>query len=605
LTLPENFELLKIGKDTLLGNYDNKSITETTPAPGAGAPKIDWSGAAHPLLTYVAPYDTSDTTSRQAMAQLGYRAFSASSYEESGTLAPYLSPEGSHMYAFDQFGAFHASAYQQVSPGDVNNLQHIVDTEGGNLHVWLIEEVDWSGHDASDAVNDTVDTTKWPQWLQLLDFVKSYPDSVAMTAGEVALAKAFDNAPTVPNSDQADSDHNGVGDVVDGASLTPAPADLVRDEAGQLSATLTNGSGTPIAGQQVVFHFDADANGSPEDYTGTTGSDGVASVTVTPARTPGSASFGADWDGVVISATTAAGAATVKEHSVLTLDPTNPSNEVTGTSITLKATLTSSHGDLLADRNVTISVGTATATVVTDSNGVASATLTPPAAGGNYDVSASFAGDSSYFADSDAATFTVTKKSTTVTLDSSVPSVGDITDPVTVGATLTDADGQPISGVSLTLTVGAVTTTATTNSTGHASASVTLAAPAGAATVGARFGGNAVYSAASSSKAFTINKEATSIVAPATVTNKANGAKITLKVRLIETDNGVIKGVSGRTVRAYSGSSQTVLGTATTDSTGYATFTLTAPRSGSLSVQTRFAGDASYLLSLATTIISR
>jgi hypothetical protein len=605
LTVPENFELLKVGRDTLLGNYGNKSIADTTPAPGPSAPKIDWTGAAHPLLTYVAPYDTSDTLSREAMAQLGFRAFSASSYEESGVLAPYLSPEGSHMNAFDQYGMYHASAYQQVSPGDVNNLQHIVDTEGGNLHVWLIEEVDWSGHDGTGAVNDQVDMSTWPQWLQLLDFVKNYPDSVAMTAGEVALAKAFDNAPTVSNPDQADSNHNGIGDVVDGATLTPASASLVRDQSGQLSATLMNGSDAPIAGQQVVFHYDADGNGTPEDYAGTTGIDGVATVDVTPTQAPGSASFGADWDGVVTSATTSTGVATVTEHSLLTLAATNPTSAQVGDPVTLSATLTSSHGDPLAGRSVTFAIGTTTATVTTGSDGVGSTTLTAPSAGGNYSVSASFTGDSTYLGSSDSSSLTVTKKSTTLTLDSTVPTAGDITDPVTVGATLTDNLGHPVVGATVTLAVGGLSVNATTSATGHASATMTLAPPSGATTVSASFAGTSAYTSASASKGFTVNKEATTIVAPATASNKAKGAKISIRVRLIETDNGVQKGVAGRTLRAYSGTSQTVLDTETTDSQGYVTFSVTAPKSGTLSVQSRFAGDTSYLASLGTTVISR
>jgi hypothetical protein len=56
---------------------------------------------------------------------------------------------------------------------------------------------------------------RWRGWLQVLDYVRRYPGGVAMTAGEVALALAFDNAPRVPNPGQADSDHDGVGDVVD------------------------------------------------------------------------------------------------------------------------------------------------------------------------------------------------------------------------------------------------------------------------------------------------------------------------------------------------------------------------------------------------------
>ena len=123
--------------------------------------------------------------------------------------------------------------------------------------------------------------------MTLLDYVKAYPDGVVMTLGEVALAKAFDNAPTVPNAGQADADQDGVGDVIDGATLVAADVAIRPYGTGALSATLTDGAGSAIAGQTVTFHFDADGDGTDEIYVGASGADGVASASVTLSGLPG------------------------------------------------------------------------------------------------------------------------------------------------------------------------------------------------------------------------------------------------------------------------------------------------------------------------------
>lgn len=313
LTEAENFELLRVGYNTLIGNYDDKWVAESG-ATGA-SPKIDWTTSAHPLISYSPPYNASDTMSRQATAQLGYKSFSASYYEEAYIeLGWAFSPEGSHMEQFDQFGMFHASADLQVdpppTPGGVYNspayrayLQSI--TQEGGLNTWLIEEVEWSGRthnmaprSESNREDNTVYLPRWEAWLDLLDYVKTYTDSVTLTLGEVALAQAYDNAPTVANADQADSDHDGIGDVIDGATLTAPDVTLRRNQAGMLSATLQNGAGQPIADQSLTFTFDADGDGSNETYTATTDSGGVASVLVTPTRPSGPGTYSVEWDGL-------------------------------------------------------------------------------------------------------------------------------------------------------------------------------------------------------------------------------------------------------------------------------------------------------------------
>lgn len=236
LTQAESFALLKIGRDTLAGDYGGPALRLA--GADARAPRIDWSRSALPLLTFAPPFNASDPAGRGAVARLRFRAFSASVFEEeSSAYGPIFTPEETHHERFDQFGMFHASADIELEPPetedglyDRDRYSHYLrdQTNEGGLTTWLIEEVEWSGRPCneddrlgtcgsrSNRENNTVYRPRWLGWMQLLDFVKTYPDSVALTSGEVALALAYDNARTVPNPDQADDDHDGVGNVVEG-----------------------------------------------------------------------------------------------------------------------------------------------------------------------------------------------------------------------------------------------------------------------------------------------------------------------------------------------------------------------------------------------------
>jgi hypothetical protein len=338
LTFGEAFERLKVGKDSLLGAYSNKWVAESGATPSSL--KLDWSDAAQPLISYAAPFNTSDATARRALAELGYRSFTASIHEENDqtTYGSKFTPEGSHHEQFDQYGMFHASADLQLDPpdttGDTYDVQAFEDhlqskTDVGGLTTWLIEEVEWSGrpcnneprlgtcNGGSNRESNTVYRPRWDAWLQLLDFVKNYPNGVVMTLGEVALAKGYDNAPTVPNAGQADADHDGIGDVIDDAALNAAEATLTRNRTGTLRATLRNGAGSPIADQEVTFTFDADGDGNGEQYTADTNATGAAEVSVHVTRNAGESTFSAAWDGGHGVTTADSGTVTVVEGATI------------------------------------------------------------------------------------------------------------------------------------------------------------------------------------------------------------------------------------------------------------------------------------------------
>jgi FG-GAP-like repeat len=487
LTEAENYELLKVGYDTLAGNYSNKWIAESGAT--AGSPKIDWSTSANPLISYAPPFNASDTMSRKATAMLGYKAFSASINEEEGYVGypeNFFSPEGSHHEDFDQFGIFHASADHEVEPpetaaGTYDPVEYAgyLDsvTEDGGLNTWLIEEVEWSGRPCNDdervtgpnrapapvtcaeglattapnnRENNTVYEARWDGWMQLLDHVKNYDGGVVMTMGEVALAKGFDNAPTVPNPGQADADNDGVGDVIDGASMDAGTVNLTRNASSNLSATLINGNGDPVSGQEVEFTFDADGDSTDETYTGTTNGSGVATAAVTATRPVGQYPFGASWDGGNGVSASDTGTADVGDVTTLTLDATNPTSGQVTDPVTVGAALVDTDGAPIEGKTVSFAVGSATGVGTTDAAGHASAVLTLQGPAGASTLTASFAGAPSYAADGDSAAFTVNKENTTLTLSDAVAVKNS---PAIATATLKEADGAPLAGQTITFLV--------------------------------------------------------------------------------------------------------------------------------------------------------
>ncbi len=313
-TVEEMFQYLRIGTRTLQGNYEIDPWILDSGA-DSGSPRIDWSSAANPLISYSPPFNAYDTASREAEYQLGYLGFSASIFEEQNII---FSPMSFHEM-FDEFGMFHASADLQVAsepPSGISYWDYLESiTEYGALNTWLIEEVDWATRycnnldrlascpDAPGGINrenNMVDENRWYNWLTLLDYVKS--NGQVMTMGDYALAMSFDNAPTVYNPDQLDSDHDGIGDIIDGVVLEAEDkVKLECEEESSLTARLLK-RGHGIADQIIIFSYDANDDGSEETYTGITNFKGTASAKVISSRPRGPVSFSAYWDGGIATA---------------------------------------------------------------------------------------------------------------------------------------------------------------------------------------------------------------------------------------------------------------------------------------------------------------
>jgi hypothetical protein len=314
-TIEEMFQYLRIGQRTLAGDYLDMWLQDGGADPET-SPMVDWTNAANPLITYSPPFNASDTLSRDATAGLFYPAFSASIYEENSSV---FTPEGSNHEQFSAFGTFHASADLQVTPelhGYATYEQYLQSiVQPNQLNTWLIEEVEWATRYCNDLdrlvncpsapgginrENNMVDIERWDRWMTLLDFVNA--NGQPMIMGDYALAVAFDNAPTVQNLSQADSDHDGIGDVIDGAVLVADDVLFQWNAAfteGTLSVTLSNSS-VGIAAQSIRFLIDTDNDGTPESFDATTDIDGVASVFVQTLYAEGLYSYTAQWDAGVM-----------------------------------------------------------------------------------------------------------------------------------------------------------------------------------------------------------------------------------------------------------------------------------------------------------------
>jgi hypothetical protein len=316
-TPEEMYQYLRVGRRTLLGEYSDQWLQESGAIPGT-SPFVNWALAVNQLISYAPPYNASDTDSRQATAILPYAGFSASVYEETSSV---FTPEGSNHEMFDQFGMFHASADRQVNPGAPQGMtyaEYLASiTQWGSLNTWLIEEVEWSTRYCNDMPrleycsatggenreNNMVDVARWNDWMTMLDFVKA--NGQPMTMGNYTLAISFDNAPTVYNPDQADSNHDGIGDVIASTAMSASElrfAGATPPTSGYLEATLTNG-GTRLSGQIVTFHCDVNGDDANEVFTATTGASGYARANVSFSLAAGAMkAYTARWDGVLVQA---------------------------------------------------------------------------------------------------------------------------------------------------------------------------------------------------------------------------------------------------------------------------------------------------------------
>lgn len=156
------------------------------------------------------------------------------------------------------------------------------------------------------------------------------------------------------------------------------------------SARLTEDIGnTPVVGATLTFVFDGEATQTQTDSNGeasltaVAAADGVYTLTVTHA---GSALYGAQEITKAIH---------IGQPS--TIYVTSKSNLSLGSPESVSAVLQDANGTALAGRTVTFTIGTTSVSATTDATGKATATMTHPGPSAQTQLTASFAGDSSYW----------------------------------------------------------------------------------------------------------------------------------------------------------------------------------------------------------------
>ncbi|HEX2293811.1 MAG TPA: hypothetical protein VHN37_00705 [Actinomycetota bacterium] len=156
---------------------------------------------------------------------------------------------------------------------------------------------------------------------------------------------------------------------------------------------------------------------------------------------------------------------------------------------------------------------------------------------------------------------------TDVVLDAANPASGQVTDEVSLAATVTDAAGAPVAGETVRFAVGPATATATSDDGGRAVASLRLEGPPGEPGVTASLGDLSVTAP------FTVAREDTILTLFDAV---ASGKEPAVARAALAEDGGMM---AGRTISFYvaerGGGSKpraaTLLGTAVTDANGMAT----------------------------------
>jgi len=145
---------------------------------------------------------------------------------------------------------------------------------------------------------------------------------------------------------------------------------------------------------------------------------------------------------------------------------------------------------------------------ITDTNGVAHASLRLNQAAKNYTILSIFAGDEQYHGSSDSDPFEILKEDTVLTYTGPLSGTQDET--VTLSARLSERDASvgDLGGKIIIFRLGNIESRATTNSAGQSAAEMKLELSPGAYTLRSEFGGDGFYLASSDADTFEVRARA-------------------------------------------------------------------------------------------------
>ncbi len=227
-----------------------------------------------------------------------------------------------------------------------------------------------------------------------------------------------------------------------------------------VSGVLTADSGaTPVVGRTVSFVLGSGS--SAQTCTGTTTSTGAASCTINNVNqvvgpVPISVGFTSDGYYQSAAATATVQVGPVQVPTVLTVSPaTSDYSDATTVSATLIDTYTNAGA---ANEPVTLTLnGTESCSGVTNASGVVSCSLTPGEPAGSYNLSASFAGDTTPWPHLEASTgsntFVVTHEETAISYTGATSATNGSSATLS-GVLTTDSGTNPVVGRSVVFILG-------------------------------------------------------------------------------------------------------------------------------------------------------
>jgi hypothetical protein len=180
-------------------------------------------------------------------------------------------------------------------------------------------------------------------------------------------------------------------------------------KAGTLSASLVDEFGSPVAGRSISFSVDGQVVGSAQ-----TNGSGIATLGYTPAVAAGTHSVSAQFAPDTLYTGSASSGSISVALNATSISYTGAVKGAPNKAVTLSAILKDANGNGLAGRTINFTLGTQTASAVTDANGLASTSLVVNQKNGNYPLTATFspvgADTGRYLGSTANATFSLQKK---------------------------------------------------------------------------------------------------------------------------------------------------------------------------------------------------
>ena len=295
-----------------------------------------------------------------------------------------------------------------------------------------------------------------------------------------------------------------------------------------ITVTLTDEDGNKLANQNITLSVGA------KTFNVKTNTNGVATQSYTPTKVE-TQTITATYkgDSKYVNATATTNITVKKINSKLTVKASN-TTPINNTSINITAVLTDESANKLAGQNVTLNVGNKTFNLKTDANGVAVQSYTPTKVE-KQNITASYKGDSKYVNSTATTSITVKKINTKliVKVSNTTPVLNTS---INITVTLTDANGNKLSGQNVTLTVGGKAFNVKTNGEGVATQSY---APTKVETqkITAKYNGDSNYNNSTASTSITVKKIDTKLTVKVSNVTPVNNTQISITATLTDTNN--------------------------------------------------------------------